>query len=138
MQNINPEVWGSHGWKLMHYITLSYSNSPNEADKIDMYNFFDSIGKVLPCLSCRVNYIKHNKKYPLDKNALTNRKTLVEWLMNVHNEVNLLTNKPVYTLDKLYKEYMSPKITTKCPLNYTLIFLLILLIIIVVCRNYFI
>jgi len=137
MQNINPEIWGPHGWKLMHYITLSYPNNPNTDDRKNMYNFFNSIGKVLPCMSCRFNYIKHNKKYPLDQNMLKNRKTLVEWLMNIHNEVNILNNKPIYTLDKLYKEYMAPKVTVKCPLNYALIVFLVLLIIVVVYRKYY-
>lgn len=137
MQNINPEIWGSHGWKFMHYITLSYPNNPTDSDKINMVEFFSSVGKVLPCMSCRLNYIKHNNKYPLNDKALSDRKSLVEWLMNVHNEVNLLNNKPTYTLDKLYKEYMEPKVTTKCNFNYTLLGLLVLLIIILVYRKYF-
>jgi hypothetical protein len=33
MQNINPNIWGTHGWTFMHYITLAYPENPSEEDK---------------------------------------------------------------------------------------------------------
>ena len=108
MHNINPQYWGSSGWKFMHYITLAYPDNPTNEDKINIERFFTSVGNVLPCESCRINYYHHLEEYPLITKALSNRKSLVEWLMNIHNTVNKMHNKELYTVNKVYEEYMNP------------------------------
>ena len=128
MNNINPKMWGKNGWKFMHWITLGYSDTPTNNEKTDMRNFFNSIGNVLPCLSCRQNFLKHIKKYPLGQRELSSRSTLVEWLMNIHNEVNIITGKKLYTLDMLYNEYMNQSLIPSSWLFYLIIFIIILLI----------
>ena len=44
MSNINdqimtPDVWGPHGWKFIHYITLGYPEYPTQMQK-DKYKAF--------------------------------------------------------------------------------------------------
>lgn len=105
MDNLNPNIWGKHGWKFMHYVTLSYPQLPTITDKKNMVDFFFSVGKILPCESCRINFGDHQKDDPLTSTVLKNKTNLVIWLMNIHNKVNKLHGKPQYTLEQLYIEY---------------------------------
>ena len=44
-----PDVWGPHGWKFIHYITLGYPNNPTPLDKSQYYNFFESLNPLIEC-----------------------------------------------------------------------------------------
>ena len=92
---MNPTIWGPSAWRFMHYITLSYPDNPSDDDKHNIKQFFIYAGKVLPCAKCRNNFKDHLHKYPLDDNVLSSRLTLVNWLIDIHNEVNIATGKPV-------------------------------------------
>lgn len=132
MQNINPQYWGGAGWKFMHYITLAYPNKPNENDKRNIKQYFTTVGSVLPCESCRINYYKHLKKYPITNDVLLTRHSLVEWLMNIHNEVNKIHGKRLYSINDLYDEYLDSKEPQiMCNSTY-LIFLFLSLIVLVI------
>ena len=108
MDNINPKLWGDHGWKFMHYITMSYPDKPEWDDREKFRKFFLNIGDVLPCEKCRVNYKKNLQKFPISEN-LNNKEDLIRWLINVHNEVNIETGAPEYTYQEFKNEYMKPQ-----------------------------
>ena len=99
--NINPTYWGPPAWKFLHYITLSYPDNPVDSDKVRVYNFFMNIKDVLPCEKCRFNFNDHLVKYPLDNNVLSSRYNLANWLLNIHNEVNISLGKPIFTYNQL-------------------------------------
>ena len=40
-----------------------------------------------------------------DKNMDTRHK-LIEWLIDIHNEVNRMNNKKIYTYNEVYKKYI--------------------------------
>lgn len=104
---MNPEIWGSHGWKFIHSIAISYPEKPSEEDKIKYKQFFISVGDVLPCESCQKHYKKNVVMSDLDK-ALTNNKTLFKWTVSLHNKVNRSLNKREFSvmeaLNELEKE----------------------------------
>ena len=101
---MNPKFWGPPGWTFLHSITMNYSKNPSEIDKQIYYNFFKSLEKVLPCERCAYNYSLNLQKLPLES-ALENRDKLVRWLINIHNEVNKETGKPIYTYEQVIDEY---------------------------------
>ena len=106
INNISPSVWGPHGWKFMHYITFTYPVNPTLEDKENYRIFFEIIRKVLPCQSCRINYTMHLQKYPLTDYVLSTKKNLIEWLVNIHNEVNIINNKPIMTPNQVMNLYL--------------------------------
>ena len=55
--------------------------------KMNYMNFFKSIGYVLPCPKCGMNYNKNIQENPID-NHLNSREDLIQWLINIHNETN--------------------------------------------------
>jgi len=92
--NIDPKIWGPICWKLLEYITFTYPVRPTEEDKINIRIFFTALQHVLPCQKCRNNYGMHLKKFPLDDKAVSSQRELITWLINIHNEVNIMNGKP--------------------------------------------
>ena len=131
MENLNPKIWGRYGWKFMHYVTLSYPDNPTSEDKQDMINFFYSVGRILPCMSCRINFKKHLDETPLTEQVLGSRENIVIWLMNIHNKVNAMQGKKIYTLHDLHKEYYKRLVSNENR-TFFLLMLIIFIILIVV------
>ena len=102
---MNSNIWGPSAWLFLHSITLNYPENPSYDDKINHKEFFERMGYILPCEKCRKHYKENLIKKPLNMNVLQNKKNLVSWLIDVHNEVNKLNNKRTYTYDEVIKIY---------------------------------
>jgi hypothetical protein len=78
-------IWGPPAWFFLHTISLNYTPKRKHGH----FKFFKSLGKVLPCGTCRDNYNKIISKGPLKLNMdiLASRETLSMWLFKVHNKV---------------------------------------------------
>lgn len=139
--NIDPKIWGPICWKLLEYITFTYPVNPTEEDKTNIRNFFTALQHVLPCQKCRNNYGIHLKKYPLDEKAVSSQKYLITWLINIHNEVNIMNGKPgnfTYSgfMDNLFfnelNEEIKLKQEQKTRNNFITFILLICLVIVLI------
>lgn len=94
---ITPDKWGPSGWRFFHYATLAYPIDPVSSDKLNMLNFIESFGKILPCNTCR-NHFKNNLIInPITDSVLSSRNNLVSWGIDMHNLVNKQLGKKVYT-----------------------------------------
>jgi hypothetical protein len=94
---MDPTTWGPHAWFFLHTVTLNYSDTPTQPEKVAMASFFNSLGHILPCQICQRHYRRHLEYNPVEQ-ALSSQKTLVKWLVNLHNEVNLTLGKPTITV----------------------------------------
>lgn len=130
---MKPDIWGNHAWNLLNCIVLEYENAPTQIDKDNMTNFFMALGKVLPCKKCQVNYSSHLLKYPLDNTALSSKSSLIKWLINIHNEVNISTGKKVLTHEEGLK-CMLEKCEEQSTLNWY--FTVILTVLFVIFLSY--
>ena len=92
---LGPDIWGPHGWKFIHYVTLSYPQNPTEENKTNFKNFFTLLQHVLPCKICANHYAENLKKLPLTDEVLSSRDSLVKCAIDIHNIVNESKNKPV-------------------------------------------
>ena len=88
----NNNVWGPSAWTFLHTITFNYPEDPTEDDKRKYYNFFMNLKDVLPCKKCQAHYKENIQKYDLSDN-LDSRQDLVQWLIYIHNEVNIKIEK---------------------------------------------
>lgn len=102
--SIKPSIWGPHGWKFMHYVSLGYPNNPSEEDKRKYKSFYTSLQHILPCAKCSHNYSHNLIKYPID-NHLSSRDSLVRWVIDIHNQVNNETGKKEYTYEEALSLY---------------------------------
>jgi hypothetical protein len=93
---LSPNIWGPHGWKFIHYVTLAYPiDNPDEETKKNYKNFLTMLQFVLPCKLCANHYAENLKKLPLTDDVLSTRENLVRWAIDMHNIVNVSKNKPV-------------------------------------------
>ena len=103
---MKPEVWGPHAWIFLHSITLEYPNNPSSDDKLNVKNFMNSLGKVIPCQKCKVNFNNHLEKNPLTDEILMSKSNLVKWLIDIHNSVNKMNNKKEMTYEESLKNLL--------------------------------
>lgn len=99
---MEPNIWGPGAWTFLHSITFQYPEKPSDLEKQKYYTFFNSLKNVLPCPVCREHYKKNFEQLPI---RLETRNELIEWLIDIHNEVNRMNNKKIYTYNEVYKIY---------------------------------
>lgn len=148
---MNPAIWGSHAWFFYHAITFAYPICPTQYDKEKMKAFFHSLDGVLPCDKCKIHFQEHLKKFPLTYNVLCSRKSLVKWLIDFHNVVNVMVGKPKRSYDDVIKYYKeqgllpnnnknvkenSYKININLIITILLIFLVLLLLTYIIWKKY--
>jgi len=108
---MEPNIWGPGAWLFLHSITLNYPNKPNIEQKKIYSDFFYQLGKVLPCSKCQKHYFNNINKYPINFH-LKSKESLSKWLVNIHNEINILNNKPIISyktfIDNIEEIYNDP------------------------------
>jgi len=129
---MEPNIWGPAGWTFLHSITFQYPEDPTDIDKRKYYTFFNSLKNVIPCPTCREHYETNFEKIQI---RLNNRQELIEWLIDIHNEVNSSSGKKEYSYDEVYQLYNNMYGVTTGDSSYG--YLVILLIIfIIICWYY--
>ena len=136
--NITPEFWGPHGWIFLHSVTFNYPENPTQTDKINYKSFFESLGNILPCEKCSINYKNHIQKYPIDAH-LDSKTSLIQWLINIHNITNSQLGKSVLSPAEVINEYRNMINKSSSMFSYMNCFIvlsfIILIIIIYTCYN---
>ena len=99
---MDPEIWGPHAWLFLHTITFNYPKNPTIVDRNNYYDFFNSLQNVLPCHKCQEHFKLNLQKFPIQ---LQSRRHLVQWLINMHNAVNIQNGKEIWSYDDVYEKY---------------------------------
>ena len=111
--NYNPTIWGPKGWFFLDTIILSYPINPDSNHKKIYRDFFNNVGKMLPCEGCRNNYSTHILINPLLEYNLKSRDTLIDWWISIHNMARKSMKKELITpsnfLNYYYKCYSTGK-----------------------------
>ena len=113
-----PDVWGPHGWKFIHYITLGYPNNPTKEIKEKYFNFFQSLQHVIPCSICGAHFQEHMKRTPLTDEILSNKLEFIHWGIHMHNLVNEINGKKVFKLKDGVKEIKKQSKPYDCKIPY--------------------
>jgi hypothetical protein len=100
-----PAVWGPFFWHTIHIVALGYPKEPNYTDKRAAKEFYESLSFLLPCGVCREHYSKHLHANPITT-FLDTRKDLLTWTIMIHNEVNKMLNKPLWTEQEVIDYYI--------------------------------
>jgi hypothetical protein len=101
---MNQNIWGPHLWFSLHTISFNYPLKPSIEDKNNYKNFFLNLQEVIPCSVCKKNYKRHLNEHPLE-DYLDNRKSLVYWVIDMHNMVNAEIGKKILSYDIVIKKY---------------------------------
>jgi hypothetical protein len=103
--NLYPHLWGPHGWFFLDNIVFSYPEKPSTSDKILFRDFFNNIGKMLPCESCRKHYYKNLKKNPLTDRILSDKSKFIDWILQMHNYVRISNKQQPFTRQQMMDYY---------------------------------
>ena len=131
---VKPELWGPPLWIKLHLTTFKYPDAPTSEDKDQIIDFFKNIvPTMIPCEECIVNYNKKLQYFPVELNV-DSKYDIVRWLINIHNQVNLATGKPMMAYKDAIALYENK--TTVFGLNKVIIVIILLLILIIIkCRS---
>jgi hypothetical protein len=135
--NLNPQVWGPHGWFFIDSIVLSLPNKLNYEQKNIYKNFFTSLQDILPCEGCREHYKQNLIKYPLTEEVLSKKENMIKWLLNVHNNVRRNSKKIPISINQFFEYYNkqyddnnNKKNNKDCNFKYYISIIIILILII--------
>jgi len=113
MKAINPQVWGSSGWHILHRISFMFGNKDygsNAATLNAARNFYLSLKHILPCPKCRRNLEAHITSLPFpDKLS-----DIPKWVWKIHTRVSM-SLVPEYVpppFKKVKREYTDAKNNT--------------------------
>lgn len=87
MASIDPKIWGSSAWKLLHDISFYVEGRAAEGDygaMKDARRFFMVLRGVLPCMKCQLSYDRHLLNLPFPQHGAA----LPRWVFELHNRVN--------------------------------------------------
>ena len=98
---IDNTVWGPWGWHVFHNFSLNNTIKLTKKNKSYYYEFYKLFGNLLPCPICKSHY---NDLFNLSHNF--NRKELIKWTYNLHQDVNIdLEKKVIISYQDFLKKY---------------------------------
>ena len=102
---LSPTVWGPFFWHTIHVVALGYPKEPNYTDKRTAKEFFEALAFLIPCAVCREHYSNHIHAHPITT-FLDTRRDLLKWTIMIHNEVNKMLGKPIWTEQEVIDYYV--------------------------------
>ena len=84
--------WQPITWRFLHTITLDYNNE----FKNKFIDFFNTLKVIIPCKICRGHYIE---------NINLENDNLFNMTIDLHNNVNKMNNKNIWSYTDSYKHY---------------------------------
>lgn len=134
----DPDTWGPHGWKFLHFVALGYPNHPTLNDAEKYKHFFYLFGDMIPCSICANHYKKNLKEINIDLYLLS-KNDLLKWTILMHNEVNKSNGKKIYTFNEGIDMIIDGQGPINCSYNkienndnnikYLILFLIIIILI---------
>jgi len=95
-------------WNCLHYLSYNYPDNPNFEDKKQIINLVEKMKKDgIACSYCRGHFniwCAHNKI----SNYIDNKSNLVNFFINLHNDVNIRNNKNIlskHDVDNIYLNF---------------------------------
>lgn len=99
-------IWGPVTWNFLHLLSISYPDKPSKNDIENNKTLINTLGNILPCLKCR-DHFKNNLQNTNMNNELSSKTNYMTFLWNLHNKINLDTNKNSLPYNDFLKEYQT-------------------------------
>ena len=88
---MDKSEWGASAWKFLHCCTFAQKKHPSQKQQQRLKQFFELLPYVLPCSICSTHYREYTEQHPIDT---TTRDSICKWLIDLHNNVNVITDNP--------------------------------------------
>lgn len=105
MESPQNHIWGPNLWIILHSLAEKIGTTKNLlSEETRLWSgFLSSLRYSLPCPQCK----KHYTKYYID-NKISSISDIRMWLYNLHNDVNMKTDKKNITIDEISELYNKP------------------------------
>lgn len=104
---LSREELGKAAWMFLHNMAANFPENPNETVHNDFYQFMSYFAKVYPCQSCGIHLENYLVSNPPETQS---RQTFMEWMCELHNNVNARLEKPQISCIEYVRNFMSPSI----------------------------
>ena len=105
-------------WYLLHSISYFYPQEPTEKDRYYTSKFFNfCVPNMILCSYCKSHYIDYINITPVN---LINRNYLINWVIDLHNDINKRNNKKIYNKKEVNLIYENQ------PFNHNKFYLLLI------------
>jgi hypothetical protein len=102
----DPSLWGPHLWAYMHYSAANYPEKPSKENIDEMVDWLCSLPVTIPCANCSTHYRKYIEQNKSNlKNICGNKTSLFNFLVDIHNKVNVRNGKSEMSYDDAWKLY---------------------------------
>ena len=91
-------------WKLLHERSFKYLDNPSNDVQEKVFKFYNNDVRSIPCYVCKKHYTEFISKNNL-KDACESKDKLCKFLIDLHNDVNKDTKKPIMSYEDIYKLY---------------------------------
>lgn len=102
-------VWGPRIWSTIHTFAFAYErDDPSAIQRRAFYDFLTSVSTLLPCDECKrhmIDYMAASKMTSPSSSHLSNRKSVIDWTIKFHNDVNARLQKPQIGVDQVSQMY---------------------------------
>jgi len=100
----DPRIFGPEMWVTLHRIAANYPENPTYEAKSQLTSFINSLPYIIPCQHCGCHFLDFLEKNSLN-NVVTNKKSLVKFFVDAHNNVNYNNGKKQWSLEdaKIYE-----------------------------------
>lgn len=103
--------WAPLTWYIFHKLSNEYGQvieKEGEEYKSHYIEFFKSMKTIIPCKTCRNHFIQNTSS---EENKIENNMDSTKvfaWTVRLHNLVNTMNKKKVFSVDEAKKMYSSP------------------------------
>lgn len=102
--------WGKSHWTTHFSIALDFPETPGIGEQFHYKRYYTEIQYVTPCKTCRKHYRSILKKLPINP-YLNSRRSLVTWVLKIHNMINEDRGLAPLTEGQAMRKYF-PNMTT--------------------------
>lgn len=102
----------SYWWYQLHLLAEHYPDVPNPLQQQEMSTLIKELSKKIICRMCRAHFNTYIQKHNY-KQFIKSKSLLREYLINLHNSVNLKKKKKIIKIQKVIRFYQNPDIKSK-------------------------
>jgi hypothetical protein len=101
---VDTSIWGPPLWKVLHIAAHATITKGRQSQWKLILN---TLQTDLPCPDCTAHYISWYRTHPIGISLFPNRnnRQIVVWLLNLHNDINTRTGRPVWNAAQLDAAY---------------------------------
>lgn len=102
-------IWQPLTWIIFHTLTLNY----NDEYRSYYINFFDTFKRIIPCSVCRTHFNQNINKDNMNIDQNINADRIFNWTIDLHNSVNKINHKKLWSYDEAKNYYTSHNFSDK-------------------------